>query len=176
MVCISWEVEQRAGVCENVSASWFDTCMRKVWRIRAEKKLPLDWKMATLNFGFSFGMRTRTLAWALCEIQIRKPKLKILWVRTLCRGFHSITTQNCGNPSQMLFGLKRWTEKENNKIAMRINIWWKTPRLRFQLRFADTSLNFAHSVPNPAAPLVQWMKAVMIFTAYSGVYLISTKW
>ena len=113
----SWEIETGGGVCENVSASWFDRCMKKGWRRKAEKKLPLDWKMATLNFGFSFGMCTLTHAWALCEVQIRKPKLK---KRTLCRGFHSITTQNCGNPSQMLLLLKRWTEKENNKIAMRI--------------------------------------------------------
>ena len=42
-------VEQRAGMCENVSASWFDTLKK-----RDEKKLPLDWKMAMLNIGSSF--------------------------------------------------------------------------------------------------------------------------
>ena len=42
-------VEQRAGMCENVGASWFDTLKKRV-----EKKLPLDWKMAMLNIGSSF--------------------------------------------------------------------------------------------------------------------------
>ena len=36
----SWEIETGGGVCENVSASWFDTLKKKGW-----KKLPLDWKM-----------------------------------------------------------------------------------------------------------------------------------
>ena len=91
--------------------SWARACVRTAAHLglirsrrRAEKKLTLDWKMATLNFGFSFGMCTLRHARALWEVQIRKPKLK---KRTLCRGFHNITTQTCGNPSQMILTLKK---------------------------------------------------------------------
>ena len=67
----SWEIETGGGVCENVSASWFDTLKKKGW-----KKLPLDWKMEMLNIGSSFWMCTLTHAWVLWEDQIRKPELK----------------------------------------------------------------------------------------------------
>ena len=70
--------------------------------------MPLDWKMAMLNFGSSFWMCTLTHAWALWEDRLRKPKLKKRMPRCdqgegTCHRSEEIVVPRCNRSEKCLF-------------------------------------------------------------------------
>ena len=121
-------------MCEDVSAFWFDSSNKKGW-----KEMPLDWKMAMLNFGSSFWMCTLThatrcwhfLEWFFTGVTISLAHdLVGAWHWEAPKRFH------CDNSNQ--FWMCWQTSRKEGIVGICVGTFcWSYSRWRGDLIFAE---------------------------------------